>query len=111
MAADVVVPTSQRSARDAWLRTCIAPDEGIELFAGILASGEARVVATPFDLNEATSAAHGHSGGSDTVQDRPTVTGGLHQAVSDAQARPQSASPFEPPANDIERGLAGIWTS
>ncbi len=110
MAADVVVPMSQRSARDAWLRTCIAPDEGIELFAGILASGEARVVATPFDLNEANSAAHGHSGGSDTVQDRPTVTGGLHQAVSDAQARPQLASPFEPPANDIERSLAGIWT-
>ena len=90
MAADVVVPPSQRSTRDAWLRTCIAPDEGIELFAGILASGQTRVVATAFDLNQANSAARGHSGGSISCRIGQPRRWVHHQAVSDAQARRSS---------------------
>ncbi len=57
MAANLAVPAARHAEHEAFLRTAIAPEAGVAVFAGILASNLRRVVVTTFDLDRAFTAA------------------------------------------------------
>ena len=106
MAANLAVPDSMREARDAFLRTGIATDAGVDAFARILGSGRRRVVMTSADLEAPFVWKDGAlqglplSGGEDAPA-RPNASGRQASAdVSEAGER----------LTATERSLATIWT-
>ena len=60
MAANRVVTEAQRKEWEAYLKSSIKPSEGIQAFARALASGQNRLVITPFDLAAAFERVRAH---------------------------------------------------
>lgn len=107
MAARQIARPSRRDQREAFLRVAMTSEAAVAAFAGTLASAHPRVVVTGYDLHRAVSRAM-----QDRRQDEAARAESAADPVSpatDASARPQLSSGYEPPETDIERGLADIW--
>ncbi|HEY6432917.1 MAG TPA: SDR family NAD(P)-dependent oxidoreductase, partial [Acetobacteraceae bacterium] len=107
MAARQVTSRSHRDQREAFHRIAMTSEAAVAAFAGTLASAHPRVVVTGYDLHRAVSRAM-----QDRRQDDAAGAEGATDPVSlttDASARPQLSSGYEPPETDIERSLAEIW--
>ena len=102
MAADLVVPEALRSQREAFLRTSIQTEAGVDAFARILGSGHERVVVTTFDLMAALKEVCERAGSAETEA-------GKHK-VAPTMTRIDQSPAIDPPTTDIERGLASIWS-
>ena len=104
MAANLVVPDAVRKEREALMRYAIAPAGGTDAFARVLASGRRRVIVTPFDPSLTRVRQETARLADEAVA--PVTSHG----PSAVQARPELSSPYEAPATDVERLLAGIWS-
>jgi acyl transferase domain-containing protein len=106
MAARLVVPEAQRAAWQAHLQGGIAPSAGTEVFRRVLASGRRRVVVSPYDLIHARDKARKPDGAPSTAVIQPEEA----TLASTVPLRPELSSAYEPPATEVERRLADIWT-
>ncbi len=107
MAARQIARPSRRDQREAFHRIAMTSETAVAAFAGILASAHPRLVVTGYDLHRTVSLAM-----QDRRQDDAFRVEGATDSVSpttDASARPQLSSGYEPPETDIERCLAEIW--
>lgn len=102
MAANLVVPEAMRSQHEAFLRTSIRTEAGVDAFARILGSGHERVVVTAFDLMAALEEVREPAGGAETKA-------GKHPAAATMTRIDQSPA-IDPPTTDVERRLASIWS-
>jgi acyl transferase domain-containing protein len=107
MAANLVVPERMRAVREAFLRTGIATEVGVNAFARILSSRARRIIMTSADL-EVPLVWRG---------DTPPVSvpSGDGAALRDANSSGTSASDDQgdvrdPPVTETEKCLATIWT-
>jgi NAD(P)-dependent dehydrogenase (short-subunit alcohol dehydrogenase family) len=117
MAANIVVPEARRAQREAFLARAIPPAAGAEAFARILASKRRRVAVIPYDLvrfiEGVRSRSSGVSAKTEPVSASATPSIGAGLAVGSPAAtpsRPDLSSSFAPPATEIERRVAAIWT-
>ena len=106
MAADLIVPEHMRAARDAFLRTAIATEAGVDAFARILASRRRRVIMTSDDV-EAPFALRGTPAVSVTRGDR---TSQAHSCAPGPSSAVDRGEVRNPPVTDTEKCLATIWT-
>jgi phthiocerol/phenolphthiocerol synthesis type-I polyketide synthase E len=105
MAANLIVPEHMRAARDAFLRTAIATEAGVDAFARILGSRRRRVIMTSDDL-EAPSARGGMSAVSVTPGGRITRA---HSSAPGSLSAIDRDDAVDPPVTDTEKCLASIW--
>jgi len=106
MAADVVVPERLRAGREAFLRTGIATEAGVDAFARILGSRRRRVIMTSDDL-EAPFARGATPAVSGTPGDR---TAQAHSGAPAPLSALDRGDVRDPPVTDTEKSLATIWT-
>jgi phthiocerol/phenolphthiocerol synthesis type-I polyketide synthase E len=106
MAANLIVPEHMRAARDAFLRTAIATESGVDAFARILGSRRSRVIMTSDDL-EAPFARRGTPAVSVTPADR---TAQVHSSAPAPLSAVDRGDVRDPPVTDTEKCLATIWT-
>ena len=103
---NVVVPERMRAARNAFLRTGIATEAGVDAFARILGSRRRRVIMTSDDL-EAPFARGGTPAVSVTPGDR---TAQAHSGAPGPLSAADRGDVRNPPVTDTEKCLATIWT-
>ena len=106
MAANLVVPDHMRAARDAFLRTGIETEAGVDAFARILGSGHRRVIMTSEDL-EAPFEGPQAPEVSLPPGDRAAQA---HSSASGTLASANASDVRDPPVTDTEKSLATIWT-
>ncbi|HEY1410860.1 MAG TPA: SDR family NAD(P)-dependent oxidoreductase, partial [Rhodopila sp.] len=106
MAANLVVPDHMRAARDAFLRTAIATEAGVDAFARILGSRRRRVIMTSDDLG-APFARGGTPAVSVTPEDQTAQT---HSSAPGPLSALDRGDAWAPPVTDTEKSLAMIWT-
>lgn len=107
MAANLVVPQALRSRHEALLRTAITTEAGVDAFARILGSGHSRVVVTSYDLMAALEAHRDRAGGVGLTPAQPLASSTTAAATT---VRPDQSGALDPPATDVERRLAAIWS-
>jgi acyl transferase domain-containing protein/acyl carrier protein len=79
--------------------TAISPAQGVDIFLRILTSEHPRVAVFPQDLRSAIE------------QAKPFLSGIAHRwgAAQASHARPDLATAYSAPRNDLEQKIAGIW--
>jgi hypothetical protein len=98
MAVDTEVPDAMLQERRRSLAFAIAPAEGVQAFAGILASGWPRVLVTPRTAAVETAAA--------SPREQP---GEPDTSVDGTHERPELDSDFVDYRDDLERRIVMIW--
>jgi acyl transferase domain-containing protein len=109
MAAKLQVADALRSHWQAHLAGAIAPTDGVQAFARVLASGRARVVVDTYDLVHSNELIR---------QPRPRADAASASASSAAPVEPRAAAIVRAngtattaaPGNDVERRVAAIWS-
>ena len=107
MAVETEIPAAMRAARDANLRLGIAPSEGRDAFARILASGLSQVVVSPRDLlrriEEHKEGLLGSAPAEEELVAEATV------AKRATHARPSLSTEYQAPQSDTETKIAEVW--
>ena len=101
MAANLVVPQSMRSQREALLETAIETEAGVNAFARILGSGHDHLVVTTFDLGAYSEADR---------KPADSATSVVQSTNTSKITRANQSAIMDPPSTDIERSLAAIWS-
>jgi phthiocerol/phenolphthiocerol synthesis type-I polyketide synthase E len=107
MAANLVVPQSQREHWRVFLTEAIPPSLGVEAFARGLASRRSRVVVASYDVlaeleKRSVVSAPATAEAQREIPEPATAVGAL--------SRPDLSTAYEPPQGTVERHLATIWS-
>jgi acyl transferase domain-containing protein len=101
MLANRVVSPAVRAQHEAFLKTAISPDAGVDAFARILATRHDRVVVTTSDLDQALRRAPAQ---------KQAMAAAAEPSVAARPPPIEHGADFAPPASDTEKCLAEIWT-
>jgi len=103
MAVETRLPENLRAARDILLQKALSPQEGIDTFERLLAAGQPRMLVSPMDIHTLILE---NAAAVETMVDAPVDA---IEPPGREHPRPNLASVFVAPHNEIEAQLARIW--